>query len=65
METKTESSFQKASEQKQAGLLAEFWFMLKTNKKYWMAPLIIAILLLGVLIILGGSSVAPFIYTLF
>ena len=61
----TQSPFEKAREQKQAGLLAEFWFMLKTNKKYWMAPLIISILVLGLLIILGGSAVAPFIYTLF
>ena len=39
--------------------------MLKHNKKYWMAPLIILMLLLGLLIILGGTSAAPFIYTLF
>jgi hypothetical protein len=65
METNPQSQFEKAGEQKQSGLLAEFWFMLKTNKKYWMAPLIISILLLGLLLILGGSAVAPFIYTLF
>jgi len=61
----TQTPFEKAREQKQSGLLGEFWFMLKTNKKYWMAPLIISILVLGLLIILGGSAVAPFIYTLF
>ncbi len=61
----TQTPFEKAREQKQGGLLSEFWFMLKTNKKYWMAPLIISILVLGLLIILGGSAVAPFIYTLF
>ena len=65
MEAKTPSSFEKAGERKQSGLLAEFWFMLKTNKKYWMAPLIVLILLLGLLLILGGTAAAPFIYTLF
>ena len=60
-----QTPFEKAQEEKQGGLLSEFWFMLKTNKKYWMAPLIISILVLGLLIILGGSAVAPFIYTLF
>jgi hypothetical protein len=40
-------------------------FMAK-RKKYWMAPIILVMLLLGVLIVFGeGSAVAPFIYTLF
>jgi hypothetical protein len=42
-----------------------YGFMVK-RKKFWLAPLIIVMLLLGVLIVLGeGSAVAPFIYTLF
>ncbi len=47
------------------GLLAEFWEFLKENKKFWMIPIVIVILLFGLLIMLGGSSAAPFIYTLF
>lgn len=40
-------------------------FMTK-RKKFWLAPLIVVMLLLGALIVLGhGSAVAPFIYTLF
>ncbi|WP_276367507.1 DUF5989 family protein [Chryseolinea sp. H1M3-3] len=39
---------------------------LKARKKYWLIPMIFIFLLLGVLIVIGGgSSVAPFIYTLF
>jgi hypothetical protein len=39
---------------------------LKERKKYWLAPIIIFLFLLGGLILLGGSSVAgPFIYSLF
>lgn len=44
----------------------EFWGFLKTRKKYWLAPIIIMLLLLGALIVFTESSaVAPFIYTLF
>jgi len=46
--------------------LRDLWNFLKTRKKWWLAPLIIVLILLGVLIVLGGSSaLAPFIYTLF
>jgi hypothetical protein len=39
---------------------------LKQRKKYWLAPVIFVLLLLGFLIVIGGSSaLAPFIYTLF
>lgn len=46
--------------------LKEFITFLAIRKKYWLLPIIIAILLLGGLIILSqGSAVAPFIYTIF
>lgn len=44
------------------GLLAEFWLFLKTNKKWWLLPLLIALLLLGLLVILAGTGLTPFIY---
>ncbi len=50
---------------KQTGLVAEFVGFLKANKKWWLAPIIISILLLGLLVVLGGTAAAPFIYTLF
>jgi len=44
----------------------EMWSFLKERKKIWLAPVIILLILLGVLIVIGGSSaVAPFIYSLF
>jgi len=47
-------------------LLVDLWGFLKQRKKFWLAPIIILMLLLGVLIVLAeGSAVAPFIYTLF
>jgi len=45
---------------------SEFWEFLKERKKYWLLPIIIMLLLLGLLIIFTQSSaVAPFIYTIF
>ncbi|MBK5286594.1 MAG: hypothetical protein JJE25_14460 [Bacteroidia bacterium] len=47
-------------------LLKDFWDFLKVRKKWWLAPIIIMLLLLGTLIIMvKGSAIAPFIYTLF
>ena len=47
-------------------LLVDLWGYLKQRKKFWLAPIIILMLLLGVLIVLAeGSAVTPFIYTLF
>ena len=47
-------------------IIAEFWQFLRVRKKWWLAPIIIFLVLLGALIILTeGSAVAPFIYALF
>jgi hypothetical protein len=44
----------------------ELWGFMKVRKKFWLAPIIIILLLLGLLIIFTESSaVAPFIYALF
>ena len=47
-------------------LLQDLWGFMRERKKFWMAPIIIVLVLLGVLIVLAeGSAIAPFIYTLF
>jgi len=47
-------------------LMIQLWAFIRQRKKYWLAPLILAILLLGMLLIFAqGSAVAPFLYTLF
>ena len=47
-------------------LITDIWDFLKARKKYWLAPLIITIVLMGTLIIFTqGSVVAPFIYSIF
>lgn len=46
--------------------LRDLWDFMRERKKFWLAPIIIVMVLLGVLIVLSqGSAVAPFIYTLF
>ena len=46
--------------------LLDLWGFMKERKKFWLAPIILVMLLLGVLIVVAqGSAVAPFIYTLF
>lgn len=58
-------SFREAGEQKPVGLLREIAEMLRDNKKYWMVPMIAVLLFFGVLLILGTTGAAPFIYALF
>jgi hypothetical protein len=53
------------AEGKSQGLLREYGEFLLHNKKWWLIPIIVALLLVGVLIVFGGSAAAPFIYTLF
>ncbi|MCL5269344.1 MAG: DUF5989 family protein [bacterium] len=48
-----------------ASLLTEFIYFLKENKKWWLLPLILMFLLLGTLIMLSASPLAPFIYSFF
>ena len=57
--------FAREAEQAQPGIVREFWDFLRYNKKWWLTPIIIVLLLVGVLVILSGTAAAPFIYTIF
>jgi competence protein ComGC len=47
-------------------ILREFWEFLRIRKKFWLAPIVVVLLLLSLLIVLTqGSALAPFIYALF
>ena len=43
----------------------DLWGFLKERKKWWLMPMIVMLILIGLLIFSSGSAVAPFIYTLF
>ena len=61
-----QNEFEKAAaKQGRQGLLNEVWFFLRQNKKWWLLPILIMLLLFAVLIILAGTGLAPFIYTIF
>ena len=57
--------FAAQASEKRVGLTREFLDFLRDNKKWWLTPIILSVLLLGALVVLGGSAAAPFIYTLF
>ena len=47
-------------------LFGELWAFMRVRKKWWLAPILVTMLLLSALIVLTqGSAVAPFIYALF
>lgn len=55
-------SFEAMSEQKADGIVGEFIDFLRNNKKWWLTPIIIALLLVGLLIGLTTTGAAPFLY---
>ncbi len=47
-------------------LVRELWLFLRARKKWWLAPILVVLGLLGGLVVMTqGSAVAPFIYALF
>lgn len=47
-------------------ILGEFWRFLRVRKKFWLAPIVFVLVLLGLVVVLTeGSALAPFIYALF
>jgi hypothetical protein len=59
------NEFVRQAEEQSTGIVREFWDFMRYNKKWWLTPILIVLLLLGVVIFVGSTGVAPFIYTLF
>ncbi len=47
------------------GIIKELWLFVRANKAYWLVPIIVALLVLALVVVLGSTSAAPFIYTIF
>ena len=62
---KPTTDFEKAASAPEESLLAEFWGFLRHNKKWWLLPILVVLLMMAVLLVLGSTGAAPFIYTLF
>lgn len=58
-------SFSEQADQQSAGLCRELFDLLAHNKKWWLMPVVGTLLVVGVVVLLGGTAAAPFIYTLF
>lgn len=58
-------SFEKAADQGNSSLLVDYLRFLAHNKKYWLIPVIAVLLLIGLLVMLGGSVAGAFIYPIF
>lgn len=66
MSKQTETDFERAAtEQTEAHLLGDFGRFLMETKKWWMLPMLLALVAFGGLIFLSGTAAAPFVYTLF
>ncbi|MFN3192039.1 MAG: DUF5989 family protein [Aureliella sp.] len=64
-EQTVDSDFEAESQKEADGFFAEFATFLVENKKWWMTPIFLVLGLLAVLIVLGASPLAPFIYSIF
>lgn len=62
---KKDDEFLQAAGDKERGIVSEFVAFMAENKMWWLAPILIVFGLLGILLILGATGAAPFIYTLF
>ena len=62
---KASSDFEKAVAGRSGGVVSDFWHLLRRTGKWWLGPLVLMMLALGALMMLTGTGVAPFIYTLF
>ena len=57
--------FIKQAEEAPAGFIAEFWDFLIHNKRWWLTPIILVMLLVGALLVLQSTAVGGFLYTVF
>ena len=58
----SEESLAQQAERESAGLLREFWLFLCENKKWWLIPFLLSLVVLGLLVVLSSSPLAPFVY---
>jgi hypothetical protein len=59
-----DQDFAQQASERAPSVFAEFWAFLRYNKKWWLGPILVVLLLVALLVILAGSPLAPFIYTI-
>jgi hypothetical protein len=60
-----DNEFEKHAQGKSSSVIGELFGFMRANKKWWLLPLVVVMLLLFALVTVGGTGAAPFIYTLF
>ncbi|MEO0478162.1 MAG: DUF5989 family protein [Planctomycetota bacterium] len=65
MSDSDQNSFEQASQEGNKGLVGEFVGFMKAESKWWLTPFLIVFGVLALVLILGATGAAPFIYTLF
>jgi Family of unknown function (DUF5989) len=60
-----DSEFSRAASERPNSFISEFWQFVRHNKKWWLTPIIVTLLLVSVLIFLAGAGGGPLIYSLF
>ncbi len=64
--SQSKNAFERAAaNQSNGGFFTDYWHFIRHNKKWWIGPLVVLLLILGALTLLGGTAAGPFIYTLF
>ena len=63
--TDDRDSFLADARKRRPSLIREFWQLLRDHRKWWLTPIVIALLVLSLFALLSTSAAAPFIYTLF
>ncbi len=63
--TSQQEEFARQARGERRGLLREYLDLVLTSRKYWLAPIILVLLILAGLILVSGTAVAPMLYTLF
>jgi hypothetical protein len=56
---------EQARQAKGGGPLRETWYLLARTRKWWLAPVILSLFMVGVLLVMGGTAAGPLIYALF
>jgi hypothetical protein len=59
------SKFERAADDRPPNLIVEFWGFLRHNKKWWLLPILLVLVILGAILFVATTGVAPFLYPFF
>ena len=57
------SEFEQEAQGRRMSIIGEFWEFLKYNKKWWLLPILVVLLLMGILVFLSATGLGPWMYT--